>query len=273
MEDSNIKPGQGSGESDGTGRNASRRSYSVPDRNLLWGASAGRCNCPTCRAECYERETDADGATTRMARFAHIIASSDKGPRGDSEFSIEDRDKYKNLILLCSTCHDLVDGQPNTYTTDILRQWKTEHEEWVRDSLEATMSQVTFKELEEVCSAIATVPSASESDLTLTDPARKMAKNGLTDSVRFLLDIGVARSALVQEYIQSKVDTDYEFPEVLKAGFLSEYYSLFATGLRGDDLFQGLREFASGNRSSFERQAAGLAVLCYLFQTCEVFER
>jgi len=208
-----------------------------------------------------------------MARFAHIVASSDNGPRGDPGFSIGDRDKYDNLILLCSTCHDLVDGQPNTYTTVILRQWKTEHEAWVRDSLEATMSQVTFKELEEVCSAIATVPSPRESDLTLTDPARKMAKNGLTESVRFLIDIGVARSSLVQEYIQSKVDTDYDFPEVLKAGFLGEYYSLFATGLRGDDLFHGLRDFASGNRSSFERQAAGLAVLCYLFQTCEVFER
>lgn len=273
MEDSNIKPVEANGEVDGKARSASRRSYAIPDRNLLWGASAGRCNCPTCRIECYERETGADDVTTRMARFAHIVASSDNGPRGDSEFAIDDRDKYNNLILLCATCHDLVDGQPNTYTIEILRQWKADHEEWVRGSLEATMSQVTFKELEEVCSAIATAPTAIESDLTLTDPAKKMAKNGLTDSVRFLLDIGVARSSLVQEFIQTKVDLHYEFPEILKAGFLSEYYALYGAGHRGDDLFQGLRHFAAGNRGSFERQAAGLAVLCYLFQTCEVFER
>jgi hypothetical protein len=34
-----------------------------------------------------------------------------------------------------------------------------------------------------------------------------------------------------------------------------------------------LRQFSCGNSPDFKRAAAGLAVLSYLFERCEVFER
>lgn len=251
----------------------SSRSYSAADIKKLWGLSAARCNHPDCRRVCVEPGTDVDKATARIGRIAHIVASSDNGPRGDPSFPEADRDKYENTILLCANDHDVVDGQPNTYTIAILKDWKVRHEKWVAESLQFSMSRVTFKELEEVCFHIMSDPAPPETDLRLTDPSTKMDKNGLTGAIRGLLDMGLARTDVVQAFIQQRVDVDFEFPERLKAGFLAEYYVLYNAGERGDSLFHGLRTFASGDGTDFTRDAAGLAVLCYLFQTCEVFVR
>jgi hypothetical protein len=252
---------------------SSSRSYSDADIKLLWGQSAARCNYPDCRQECVAPGTGHDRATARIGRNAHIVASSDNGPRGDPDFATTDRDKYENLILLCANHHDLVDGQPNTYTVDMLRQWKSDHERWVRETLQVRMAAVTFKELDEVCSHIMSDPAPPETDLRLTDPSTKMHKNGLTGAIRGLVDMGLARTDVVQAFIQQRVDLDFDFPERLKAGFLAEYYKLYSSGERGDTLFHGLRTFAAGGGNDFTRDAAGLAVLCYLFQTCEVFDK
>ena len=64
-----------------------------------------------------------------------------------------------------------------------------------------------------------------------------------------------------------------DFPEKLKAGFLSEYDRLKAIGYSGDSLFFCLFDFAGGKHSEHIKRAAGLAVLAYLFQICEVFEK
>lgn len=67
---------------------------------------------------------------------------------------------------------------------------------------------------------------------------------------------------------------DTTFPERLRQGFITEYNSLRDTdGLTGDALFYALVDFTSGSISDLKRQAAGLAVLGYLFECCEVFER
>jgi len=88
-----------------------------------------------------------------------------------------------------------------------------------------------------------------------------------------MLDMGIARAPVVQSFIGRRVEIDFEYPEKLKAGFLTQYYGYFRQGLRGDDLFEALRAFSTGGSTRFERAAAGLAVLCYLFQACEVFKK
>ena len=64
-----------------------------------------------------------------------------------------------------------------------------------------------------------------------------------------------------------------DFPEKLKAGFSSEYDRLKVLGYAGDVLFFSLFEFAGGKHSEHIKRAAALAVLAYLFQICEVFEK
>ena len=61
-----------------------------------------------------------------------------------------------------------------------------------------------------------------------------------------------------------------QFGMRLKAGFVSEYKRLLEGGLKGDLLFMSLVRFAAGRSGN---ESAGLVVLVYLFESCEVFEK
>ena len=186
--------------------------------------------------------------------------------------SDDDRRKYPNLILLCGHCHTLVDKQPNTYQPTDLRSWKRYHEAWVRERLMEEMPDVNFAELEVVSAALVNNPGTITRELTLTDPAEKMERNGLTQSVLMEIQMGMVKAREVQQFLVEMAKLDDEFPERLRAGFVRRYQEHLAEGVEGDALFVALRSFAAGD-GSFRKQAAGLAVLVYLFETCEVFER
>ncbi|MGV9353285.1 HNH endonuclease [Streptomyces misionensis] len=63
------------------------------------------------------------------AEVAHIRALSNGGPRAVPGLSIEERNSIGNLILLCPSCHDLVDKSESEYTISALLRMKAEHEE------------------------------------------------------------------------------------------------------------------------------------------------
>ncbi|MFZ2655453.1 MAG: hypothetical protein WAX69_11045 [Victivallales bacterium] len=65
----------------------------------------------------------------------HIISATEKGPRHDPTSPEDQLDAYENLVLLCRIHHKMVDDQEETYTTDILRQMKSNHEVWVAQKL------------------------------------------------------------------------------------------------------------------------------------------
>ncbi|MGW8449372.1 HNH endonuclease, partial [Bacillus wiedmannii] len=107
---------------------------SVKTRKLLWGKSASRCSFPECKMELVMDETETDDASI-VGEECHIIAREDDGPRGISDISKKERDKYANLILMCNVHHKLIDDQEHTYTVDILKEFKNNHEAWVSESL------------------------------------------------------------------------------------------------------------------------------------------
>lgn len=74
-------------------------------------------------------------AASIVGEECHIVARVSMGPRGSATLTLEERNYYNNLILLCSTHHKLVDDQEKTYTVDKLQQIKTAHEEWVNKLL------------------------------------------------------------------------------------------------------------------------------------------
>lgn len=247
------------------------RRYPPKDLKLLWGSAAGHCSFPDCHQECLVEATLADDAAI-IGKIAHICAHSDEGPRANPHLTVQERDCYDNWILLCGTHHDMVDAQPNTYTDDDLRGWKRAHEKWVHQRLAIEMPEVTSAELEIVTQAILVAPSPPSTDFTAPDPQEKMTRNNLTDSLRFLITLGLGKFREVEVFVQQVASLDPAFPERLKNGFVLEYNRLCSDGFDGDSLFEALHEFANGRSTDFQRQAAGLAVLVYLFQKCEVFE-
>jgi len=107
---------------------------SIKTNRMLWGRAASRCSLSNCRRELVIDPTDTDDPSL-VGEAAHIVAEQPDGPRGDSPLSVEQRNKYDNLILLCNIHHKQVDDQPNHFTVEQLKTLKTDHERWVRETL------------------------------------------------------------------------------------------------------------------------------------------
>jgi len=89
---------------------------------------------PSCRLELHESETETDDPTL-IGENCHIVAESDDGPRADKTMSLDRRNSYANLILLCRNHHKIIDAQEGEYTVERLNRMKSEHETWVSEQL------------------------------------------------------------------------------------------------------------------------------------------
>lgn len=103
-------------------------SISIPNRNILWGKSAGRCEYEGCNKQIYL--DDITQAEFNQSYIAHIIADVPGGPRGDKILSEQLKDDLSNLMLLCDTHHRLIDKKDvEGHPVERLRKMKKEHEE------------------------------------------------------------------------------------------------------------------------------------------------
>ena len=107
----------------------------------------------------------------------------------------------------------------------------------------------------------------------MIDPAEKMKRNGLSERTHDHLVLGLSKVQLVTDYVDHVTKLDGRFPDKLKGGFLTAFRRLKEEGLEGDDLFDKLADFACRNDHRTRYRAAGLAVLTYLFEICDVFEK
>jgi hypothetical protein len=96
-------------------------------KRKLWASSGGFCGKPDCHADLFPFFES--GEITNIEELAHIIGQKEKGPRGDNPLPISERDEFENIILLCPTCHTIVDKNPKLYPDDTVKQWKAKHEE------------------------------------------------------------------------------------------------------------------------------------------------
>ena len=112
----------------------------------------------------------------------------------------------------------------------------------------------------------------TNNDTSVIHPKEKINKNNLSAGVENLIKMGLSNVSLVKDYINSNIDT--EFGEKLKKGFVDEYERLRdEEGLSGDDIFSSLMTFANQGNTDIKYRAAGLCVLCYFFESCDIFEK
>lgn len=106
----------------------SKTSVGEKTQRALWAKAAGRCEFRGCN-ELQVGELLAGREDTIFGFVAHIIADSERGPRGDPVFSPKLANDLSNLMLLCGRHHRLVDVEmPDAYSTELLTQMKIEHE-------------------------------------------------------------------------------------------------------------------------------------------------
>lgn len=90
----------------------------------LFADCAGFCQKPDCLKPLF---LDVGNASLHMAEIAHVCAALDHGPRAKAELSSTKRGAYENLILLCPSCHTVVDKAPGEFPDSEILRWKYEH--------------------------------------------------------------------------------------------------------------------------------------------------
>lgn len=248
------------------------RSYPVRDLKLLFGLSGMKCALPTCRRSCHVPGESGDPDTI-VGQIAHIEAFADDGPRANPNLSVADRNKYENLMLLCSGCNTLIDGQPSHYTVARLKLIKADHERWVRERLADDMQSLTDEGLELVTKHLLKKPLNVKSAFTaLIDPKEKVKRNDLSGGIEEMLVIGLLKATDVEEFLKKMQQVVSTFPDDLREVLVREYKRLHAAGLRSDALFLEVHDFASQRNSDQARRTAALAIVSHFFTTCDIFE-
>ncbi|MDO9043192.1 MAG: HNH endonuclease [Desulfocapsaceae bacterium] len=103
------------------------------NRKILWAKSGNRC--AICRHGLVVDETEKDSESV-VGDECHIVSGAKDGPRHDPDYPAADIDSLSNLMLLCRVHHKMVDDQVETYTADVMRVIKSNHEKWVETKLQ-----------------------------------------------------------------------------------------------------------------------------------------
>ena len=104
-------------------------------RKVLWAKSGNRCSI--CKTELFSQKEEPD--KLNIGEECHIISSKVKGPRHKN--GLENYDSYENLILLCRNHHKEIDELVDTFTEELLSYIKTNHENWVSETLNKSLEK------------------------------------------------------------------------------------------------------------------------------------
>lgn len=247
-------------------------SATYPTKLLLAFRSGDVCAFPGCPVMLTVEGERSDDSI--IGEAAHIAGERPRAARYDPGMTPEERDHYDNLIYLCRNHHEQIDDQEQDYPVERLQRMKAGHEAMVRDAMNEAFAEIGFPELEAATEWLSRVPSpAASDDFALIPPEEKLKRNGLSDKVRVTVTMGLSVASEVHSFVVAEEKLDPGLPIRLKSGFLEEYYRLRRESLQGDDLFDLMCRFAQRGLEEQARRSAGLAVLMYLFERCDVFEQ
>jgi hypothetical protein len=97
------------------------------DLRLLYQRSGDRCAFPGC-PKSLTRPDNFEDLDANLSEVAHIVAEKLDGPRGQHHLTLDERDKYDNLMLLCEEHHHIIDQAPHRFPVERLHQMKDDHE-------------------------------------------------------------------------------------------------------------------------------------------------
>lgn len=107
----------------------SRTNLGAEKKGLITFRAGGRCEFDGCNE--YLLKDNLTQIEFNDQQYAHIIAESPNGPRGQED-SKEYAGDVDNIILLCPKHHHLVDTQPEKFPKELLQAMKKNHEDRVQ---------------------------------------------------------------------------------------------------------------------------------------------
>lgn len=119
-----------------------RRSIPTNILRRLYAHSGNCCAFEGCNNPIFED----DGTLT--GECCHIESYSPEGPRYKEHQTDKERNGYKNLMLMCSRHHKIIDSHPVLYSVEKLKELKNTHEsQFMAHQLEAT--SIMLKQLQD----------------------------------------------------------------------------------------------------------------------------
>lgn len=111
------------------------------------------------------------------------------------------------------------------------------------------------------------VPDAT--DLPIVDP-EKLDYNRLSELPQRLISAGIGQAAMVESYFENNPDPTLRD----RAGMVMrlEWLGLQRRGTTGDEAFHLLYERVAANVSGSRQATASLALLAFLFESCDIFD-
>jgi hypothetical protein len=218
-------------------------------------------------------DSEGGGEPVLIGEAAHIRGERPGSARYDATMTDEDRNSYRNLIYLCGDHHTQIDKQESDFPVDRLLRMKAAHETKARTAMQAAFADVAFPELAKATAWVRNVPAPTfPQDYVVVAPDEKLRRNELDDA-RVTITMGLSVARLVHQFVEHEAMMEPDYADRLKSGFLAEYYRLRHEGVRGEALFAGMCEFAQRGLANQTERSAAIAVLVYLFERCEVFEK
>lgn len=246
---------------------AAKASIKPSDQRKLHTKSGNRC--AMCQIILVE-EGNPNAAC--IGENAHIYGEKLGAARYDSSRPDDYVNSEENLIFLCCNCHKKIDTNVGTFSASSLFELKSKHEAWVVQSLERQSANYTFAELEVLANYLAgnNGTSTLPSDYSLLKIEDKMKKNCLTDVQKYI-NMGLSSVMIIDDYINRNPDPNFDIR--LTSAMSNKYQDLKLQSVEPVDIFYILWDFACGGHSEFNFKAAGLGILVYFFEKCEVFEK
>lgn len=104
------------------------------DRKHIWAKARNICSYDYVGKDCQTLLVETrDGKNTTVGDECHIIGEKPGAARYIADYP--DRDSYNNFILMCKTHHSIIDGDETTYTIELLKTMKTQHENKMKKRL------------------------------------------------------------------------------------------------------------------------------------------
>lgn len=99
------------------------------------------CSNPDCRSLTLYPSSNDPELYNYIGVASHITAAALNGPRYDPALTPVERKSIENGIFLCSNCATMIDKNKGTgFPIELLKQWKSDHESWVRANLNRSVT-------------------------------------------------------------------------------------------------------------------------------------
>lgn len=130
----------------------------------------------------------------------------------------------------------------------------------------------SFAELEVLAKYLisSATPMPNNQSYSLLKIDEKIKKNSL-QGVQMYITMGLSSNYTIDDYLNKH--PNQLFATQLTNIMAQKYQELKMNGLDNEEIFNDLWDFASGMQSDFSYKAAGLGILTYFFEKCEVFEK